>query len=74
MDVLSVSDAAVELSRLSGERITPRRLTELLYLRRLPADDFPVVGGRRLIPRGELPRLAELVGELNSPSGAASDA
>ena len=68
MDLLSVSDAAAELSRLTGEQILPRRLTEWLYLRRLPADDFPLIGGRRLIPRNALPQLAEMISERNSPA------
>lgn len=57
MNLLCVSDAAAELTHRSGRPVSPREITQLLYLRRAPGCDFPIVGGRRLIPREALPQL-----------------
>jgi len=57
MDFLSVSEAARQL----GAR--PKTISDLLYQRELPDDLCPIVGGRRLIPRGYLPTIRELLVE-----------
>jgi hypothetical protein len=61
---LTVSEAA----RIIG--VQPRRISDLLYARRLPDCDYPVVGGRRLIPRDKIEeiRAALLRASTSTPS------
>jgi len=56
-DFLSVSEAADELTRILGQPVPPRRISDLFYLRELRDDLCPVIGGRRIIPRTYLPMI-----------------
>ena len=56
-DVLSVGEAAEELSDQLGEAIRPRWISTLFYDRDLRNDLCPIVAGRRLIPRTYLPMI-----------------
>ena len=53
MPPLTVSEAA----RLLG--VTPRSISDLLYNRGLPDGDFPITGGRRLIPRDQIDNIRD---------------
>ena len=53
-EFLSVSDAARELSEEVGVDILPRDISRLFYDRQLRDDLCPIIGGRRVIPRGYL--------------------
>lgn len=58
---LFVSDAARELTQTLGVEITPRMLSNLFYGRVFPDELFPVVGGRRLIPKQYLGKVEKVV-------------
>lgn len=60
-NLLTVSDAARELSAKLGETIRPRDISTLFYLRELRDDLCPIVGGRRLIPRSYLPSIESAI-------------
>ena len=51
MSVMSVSDAAREIG------CKPRAISDLLYDRALDDTLFPIVSGRRVIPRDALPLI-----------------
>lgn len=53
-DVLSVSDAARELSQELREEVRPRDISRLFYERDLRDDLCPIVSGRRVIRRDYL--------------------
>jgi hypothetical protein len=50
-NLITVGQAASEIRRERGGRVTPRILTDLLYRRILSEDRCPLVGARRMIPR-----------------------
>jgi hypothetical protein len=52
MGFLTVGQAAESLG------CAPKRLTDMIYLRRLDVKRCPLVGGRRMIPRDYLPTIA----------------
>jgi hypothetical protein len=54
-----VSEAARELREKHGVKVRPHELTNLFYRRELSDDLCPIVGGRRLIPRGYLQEIAD---------------
>jgi hypothetical protein len=54
-DYLTASDAARELTSQTGQQVSPRAISTLLYERALRDDLCPIVGGRRMIPRDYLP-------------------
>ena len=54
-----VTEAARELREKHGVAVRPHELTNLFYRRELSDDLCPIVGGRRLIPRGYLPQIAD---------------
>jgi hypothetical protein len=58
-EFLFVSEAARELSEKLGVPVRPHELTNLFYRRELSDDLCPIVGGRRLIPRGYLQEIAD---------------
>jgi hypothetical protein len=58
-DLLTVSDVARALSQELGVAVGPRDISDLFYKRLLRDDLCPIVGGRRLIPRGYLPEILE---------------
>ena len=64
--LLSVSEAALELSELLGWEVTPRRLTALFYDRRLPSDLITIIGGRRLIRQVHLNNIAQKLTNLST--------
>ena len=64
-DLLSVSDAARELSAQLGQAVRPRDITLLFYHRVLPDDLAPIVSGRRLIDNNHLPEIARVLRQAN---------
>jgi hypothetical protein len=68
LDYLTVSEVARELDGSFGRAVTPRRISDLFYKRRLRDDICPIIGGRRMIPRYYLDEIAEtlLLLECNS--------
>lgn len=56
-EFLIVSEAARALEIDMGIRVCPRDISTLFYQRELRDDLCPIVGGRRLIPRGYLPQI-----------------
>lgn len=53
MDFMSVSEVARDIGA------KPKQISDLLYQRELRDDLCPIVGGRRLIPRGYLPTIRQ---------------
>jgi hypothetical protein len=53
-ELVTVSDAARELSRRLGETITPQRISTLFYSRKFAEGTAPIIGGRRLLRRDTL--------------------
>ena len=42
--------------------VPPRKVTALFYNKVLPSHQAPIVGGRRLIPNGMIPKIAAALG------------
>jgi hypothetical protein len=61
MSHLNVGDAAALIEQQYGIACEPRILSNMLYRRQLDVRKCPIQGGRRLIPRDYLPRIAELL-------------
>jgi hypothetical protein len=61
VDMLSVGEAATELTADLGTVVKPKWISTLFYDRELRDDMCPLVGGRRLIPRGYLPMIAAAI-------------
>jgi hypothetical protein len=57
MSILTVGQAAREISSEFGVTVRPKVVSDALYAGALRDDLCPVVGGRRLIPRELLPNL-----------------
>lgn len=58
IDILTVGEAAGDLSQQLGVALNPISITHLFYRGRLRDDICPVRRGRRLIPRSYLPEIA----------------
>ena len=56
-DLLTVSDAARELSDRLATVVRPRDISTLFYQRELRDDLCRILGGRRLIPSSYLPMV-----------------
>jgi hypothetical protein len=56
---LTVSEVAGAISRETGVDVQPRHISDLFYRRALPEAIGPIVGGRRLIARKNLPLVRE---------------
>lgn len=52
---LTVSEAAAKLN------VTPRAISDAIYSRRVDGTEYPIVGGRRMIPVEKLPELRALL-------------
>jgi len=57
IDLLSVGEAANELTAELGETVRPRWISTLCCDKELREDRCPLIGGRRLIARGYLPEI-----------------
>ena len=60
MAYVFVSQACDELAAM-GVACTPKRLSDLIYLRRVDVRKCPLSCGRRMIPRDLLPTIAQLL-------------
>ena len=60
-DLLTVSGVARDLSGTLGLDVGPRDISDLFYKRLLRDDLCPIVGGRRLIPKGYLPEILDVL-------------
>lgn len=61
MDLLTVGQVARQLEESSGRAISPQRISNLFYARRLDNIRCPLVGRVRLIPRDYIPEVERLV-------------
>lgn len=59
----TVGDLARELSARTGGDISPRVISDLFYTRALSDEHCPILGGRRLIPRGYIPEIERALRE-----------
>lgn len=62
-ELFTVSDAANMLN------VRPRIISDLFYQRTLDGKRCPLIGGRRLIPKGYLPVIKAAIQERESTEG-----
>ena len=58
---LTVSAACREIERQYGLAVRPQDLSNAFYRQRLRDELAPIIGGRRLIRRGSLPEIREVL-------------
>lgn len=63
---VTVSEAARLVGPAVGREVRPQEVTRLLYERRIPTEQAPLVAGRRQIPHALLP---EIVAALTTRKG-----
>jgi hypothetical protein len=54
-EYLTSSMISREVEELFGVEVPPKVISDLLYQRRVDIRNCPVIGGRRLVPRGLMP-------------------
>jgi hypothetical protein len=70
-DTMIVSEVARELTERFGVVVRPRDVTNLFYLRVLSDARCPILGGRRVIARDDLPAIVGALRERGVLPGPA---
>lgn len=60
-DLMNVTEASRELATVFGLQVTPHELSNMIYRRVVGPDLAHMIGGRRVLSRESLPRVADLI-------------